>query len=292
MTYETIETRIEGRIGILMFNRPKVLNAFNTRLMAETSEALRRFVADPAVLSIVVGGNGRAFSAGFDMKESAERGIAGTEQWRAVLEQDFDFIMQFWDSPKPTVAAVHGFCLAGAFELALACDITVAAEGTRFGEPEARFGSGIVALLLPWFTSPKTAKELLLTGSDQVDAARAHAMGIVNHVVPQGRELEKALAIAADLAAAAPLSVQMTKRAIHRTYEIMGMRQALLAALDTDVLIESTAGPERAEFNRIRREQGLKAALAWRDGRFAAPAASAAHGAEGGKSTSSASGTA
>jgi enoyl-CoA hydratase len=292
MTYETIETRMEGRIGILMFNRPKVLNAFNTRLMAETSEALRRFLADPAVLAIVVGGNGRAFSAGFDLKESAERGIAGTEQWRAVLEQDFDFIMQFWDSPKPTVAAVHGFCLAGAFELALACDITVAAEGTRFGEPEARFGSGIVALLLPWFTSPKIAKELLLTGCDQVDAARAHAMGIVNHVVPQGRELEKALAIAADLAAAAPLSVQMTKRAIHRTYEIMGMRQALLAALDTDVLIETTAGPERAEFNRIRREQGLKAALAWRDARFAAPAPSPAHGAEGGTSTSTRSGTA
>jgi enoyl-CoA hydratase len=212
MTYETIETRMEGRIGILMFNRPKVLNAINTRLMAETSEALRRFIADPAVLAIVVGGNGRAFSAGFDMKESAERGITGTDQWRRVLEQDFDFIMQFWDSPKPTVAAVHGFCLAGAFELALACDITVAAEGTRFGEPEARFGSGIVALLLPWFTSPKVAKELLLTGSDQVDAARAHAMGIVNHVVPQGRELEKALAIAADLAAAAPRSWECARR--------------------------------------------------------------------------------
>lgn len=268
MAYETIETRTQGRIGILTLNRPKVLNAINRQLMADVTDAMTRMVGDPNILAIVVTGSGRAFSAGFDMKESAQRATTGTDQWRAVLEADFDFIMQFWDSPKPTIAAVHGFCLAGAFELALACDVTVAAEGTRFGEPEPRFGSGIIALLLPWFTSPKTAKELLLTGTDQIDAGRALAMGIVNHVVPQGTELDKALAIAADMVAAAPLSVQLTKRAIHRTYEIMGMRQALLAALDTDVLIESTGGPERAEFNRIRREQGLKAALAWRDARF------------------------
>jgi enoyl-CoA hydratase len=144
----------------------------------------------------------------------------------------------------------------------------VAAEGTLFGEPEARFGSGIIALLLPWYTSPKIAKELLLSGTDQVDALRAQAVGIVNHVVPLGEELPKAMAIARDFAASAPLSVQLTKRAINRTYEVMGMRQALLAALDTDVLIESTGGPERAEFNRLRKEQGLKAALAWRDARF------------------------
>jgi enoyl-CoA hydratase len=163
---------------------------------------------------------------------------------------------------------VHGYCLAGAFEMALSCDLTVAAEGTRFGEPEVRFGSGIVAMLLPWFVGPKAAKELLLTGNDQVDAARALQLGIVNCVVPAGQELDKALQLARDMAAAAPLSVMLTKRAINRTYEMMNMRQALLAALDTDTLIEAGAGPERTEFNRIRREQGLKAAIEWRDARF------------------------
>ena len=268
-TFETIDTRVEGRIGILTFNRPKVLNAINRQLMAEVTAAVSEFTKDSRVLVLVVHGAGRAFSAGFDMKELAQRSTSGTDQWQAVLQADFDFIMQFWDCPKPTIAAVHGFCLAGAFELALACDMTVAAEGTKFGEPEARFGSGIIAMLLPWHTTPKAAKELLLTGTDQVDAVRALALGIVNAVVPQGTELERALALARDLAAAAPLSVQLTKRAINRTYEIMGMRQALLAALDTDVLIESTGGPERAEFNRLRRDEGLKAALAWRDARFA-----------------------
>jgi enoyl-CoA hydratase len=188
-----------------------------------------------------------------------------------VLEAYFDFVMQFWDCPKPTIAAVHGYCLGGAFELMLACDITVAGEGALFGEPEVRFGSGIVALLLPWITGPKAAKEILLTGQDRLDARRARELGIVNHVVADGDVMTKAESIARDIIAAAPASVRLTKRAINRSYEIVGMRQALLQALESDILIEASGGPERAEFNRIRREQGLKAALAWRDARFRAP---------------------
>lgn len=267
-THETIETRIDGRVGIITLNRPQVLNAINRTLMDEVTGAMVGFIADPKVLAIVLHGNGRAFSAGFDMKESAQRAVKDIEQWREVLGADFDFLLQFWDSPKPTIAAVHGFALAGGCEMALSCDITIAAEGTRFGEPEPRFGSGIIALLLPWMTTPKFAKEMLLTGSDQIDAQRALAMGIVNHVVPLGSEFEKAMQVARDIAAAAEGSVRLTKRAINRSYEIMGMRQALLAAVDTDVLIESAGGPEREEFNRLRREVGLKAALAWRDARF------------------------
>ncbi|MBI3708246.1 MAG: enoyl-CoA hydratase/isomerase family protein [Proteobacteria bacterium] len=268
MAESCIRTRIEGAVAIITLDRPQALNALNTALMEQVTAALQGFVAAREVRAIVLHGAGRAFSAGFDLKESAARDITGPEEWRAVLDDDFKFLIQFWDCPKPTIAAVHGFCLAGAFEMALSCDVTVAAEGTRFGEPEVRFGSGMVALLLPWVVGPKAAKELLLTGNDKVDAARALQLGIVNHVVPAGQELDKALDIARDIAAAAPLSVELTKRAINRTYEMMNMRQALLAALDIDVLIEAGAGPERTEFNRIRREKGLKAALEWRDARF------------------------
>jgi enoyl-CoA hydratase len=268
MAETCIKTRSDGAVGVITLNRPDVLNALNSTLMEETTAALQRFAAAPEIRAIVLHGAGRAFSAGFDLKESAARNIEGVAQWRAVLRADFDFLIQFWDCPKPTVAAVHGYCLAGAFELALACDLTVAAEGTRFGEPEVRFGSSIVAMLLPWFVGPKAAKELLLTGDDRIDAARALRLGIVNHVVPAGRELDKAMELARDLAAAAPLSVELTKRALNRTYEMMNMRQALLAALDASTLIESAQGPERAEFNRIRKEQDLKAAIAWRDARF------------------------
>ncbi len=264
----TIRTRVDGRIGVLTLNRPSVLNAINAAMLREIGEAMTAFVNDPQVLAIVIHGEGRAFSAGFDLKESAQRQVASIEEWRALLDEDFAFIMQFWDCPKPTVAAVHGHCLAGAFEVMLACDIAVAAEGTYFGEPEVRFGAGIVALLLPWMTTPKIAKELLLTGNDKISATQAREMGMVNYVVPPGGELPKAMSLAADICAAAPLSVRLTKRAINRTYEMMSMRQALLAALDTSTLISSGAGPERAEFNRIAKEQGLNAAIAWRNDRF------------------------
>lgn len=268
MAFETIKCEISDRIGILTLDRPRVLNAINQRMVKELTQGLAALVGDPRVLAIVLHGEGRAFSAGFDMKESAERKITGVDQWRSLLEEDFNFIVQFWDCPKPTVAAVHGYCLAGAFELMLACDLTVAAEGTRLGEPEVRFGSSIVALLLPWLTTPKLAKELLFSGTDRLDAGRAYEMGLVNRVVTAGTELESAVAMASEIAAAAPLSVELVKRSVNRTYEIMGMRQALQGALDAAVLIEAQAGPERSEFNRIRHEQGLKAALAWRDARF------------------------
>jgi enoyl-CoA hydratase len=269
MTYQSIRVERDGPVAILTFDRPRVLNAFDPALIAETRAALAALGEDDNVLAIVVRGAGRAFSAGFDMKASASAPSRGPEEWRRALEADFDFIMDFWESPKPTIAAVHGHCIGGAFELSLACDITVAAAGTKFGAPEVRFGSGAVALLLPWIAGPKAAKELLLTGEDKLTADRAQALGIVNHVVPDGEEFARAIAIARDIAAAAPAAVRLTKRAINRTYEAMGMRAALASALETDIHIESAGGPERAEFNRIRREQGLKAALAWRDAKFA-----------------------
>ena len=198
---------------------------------------------------------------------AATAGQRGPDEWRKALEADFDFIMQFWDCPKPTIAAVHGYCIGGAFELSLACDVTVAAQSTKFGAPEVKFGSGAVALLLPWIAGPKAAKELLLTGDDQLSAERAHALGIVNHVVPDGEEMARAVAIARSMANAAPEAVRLTKLAINRTFESMGLRAALASALELDIFIEASGGTERAEFDRLRREEGLAAALAWRDRR-------------------------
>lgn len=268
MSDNPIKTSVEGRIGILTLNRPETLNAINGALMAAAGQALRRFVEDERVLAIVVHGAGRCFSAGFDMKESAARQTTTAEEWRQVLTDDFDFIMQFWDCPKPTIAAAHGYCLGGAFELLLACDLSIAGGSTRLGQPEVRFGSGIVAMLAPWITGPKQAKELLLTGDDRVSAQRCYEIGVLNRVVPDGTELAAAMEIARQIAGSAPRSVQMTKRAINRSYEAATMRQALAEALETEIAIEADQSPERTEFNRIRSEDGLKAALAWRDARF------------------------
>ena len=266
---EMIGTHVDDGIAIITLDRPEVLNAINRQVKREITAIVSAWSSDENVKAIVVRGQGRAFSAGFDMKESATRSLSTVTDWSSALRESFDFIMQFWDCPKPTIAAVHGYCLGGAFELVMACDIAVAAAGTRFGEPEARFGSGIICMLLPWVTSPKFAKELLLTGRDNIDAERAMAMGLVNLVVAPGKEFDEAMKIAREIAMASPLAVQLTKRAINRSYDISGMRQALLAALDHDVMLEAASGPERIEFNRIRKEQGLKAAIAWRDARFA-----------------------
>ncbi len=257
----------DGAVGILTLNRPRALNALSKALMAEASAILRDFIADDRVHAIVVQGEGRAFSAGFDLKEGSASFVRDPARIRKTLEDDFEFIMRFWDCPKPTVAAVHGYCLAGAFEIALACDVTVAGEGTFFGEPEVRFGSGIVALLLPWITGPKQAKEMLLTGADRLTARRMLEIGVVNQVVADSEVRAAAIAMARSLAVASPEAVRLTKQAIHRAYDIMGIRQALRDALELDVEIETSDNPESAEFNRIRRSEGLAAAITWRDSR-------------------------
>lgn len=265
--FSTIRFEASDGIGRIILNRPHVLNAIDPTMVREINAAMDHIDGDDAIKVAIISGEGRAFSAGFDLKASAERGPLTLVQWRQVLEEDLDFILRFWDCPKPTIAAVHGYCIGGAFEIALACDITVAAESSLMGEPEVRFGSGIVALLLPWIAGPKQAKEILLTGEDRLSAARALQLGIVNRVVPDVELLASATAMAGKILAAAPSSVQFTKKAINRTYEIMGLRQALLQALEIDIFIEAAGGPERATFNRIRKEEGLQAALAWRDAR-------------------------
>ena len=198
MHEDVIKIERRGTIAILTFNRPKVLNAFNNNLMERTIETVKILNEDDDVRIIVVQGAGRAFSPGFDLKASAERRMESVQDWEQQMKLQFDFIMQFWHSPKPTIAAVHGYCIAGAFELALACDVTIAAENTRFGEPEVRFGTGIVAMLLPWVTGPKQAKELLLTGEDQLNAKDAFRMGIINRIVPDDAVLDRALKVDID----------------------------------------------------------------------------------------------
>lgn len=267
MKQETVLYERRGAAALLTLNRPGKLNAITPAMMEELHQALDAAEADEAVRVVVLHGAGRAFCAGFDLESAGQS--KGVAELRQSLENDFRVIMRFWDCPKPTVSAVHGYCLGGGLELALACDLTVAAEGCRLGEPEPKFGSGIVALLLPWLTGPKQAKELLLTGNDRVSARRAHEIGLLNRVVADGEHLDAALDVARDIALLDRSAVKLTKQAINRSYDIMGMRQALLQALETDVVIESIETPESTEFSRILKDQGVKAALAWREARLA-----------------------
>ena len=269
MNFETIIYTVDGPLGLITLNRCDKLNAINTQMVGELNTALDMAESDQQVRVIILAGAGKAFSAGFDLEPGEAAGAGGEHAVREELTRDFNLIMRFMESPKPTIAAVHKYCLGSAMEMAVACDITISAENCRFGAPEVKFGSGIVALVLPWFIGPKRAKELLLTGDDKVTAQQALQYGLVNRVVADDRLLEEARSVAFDIAKNDSLAVRMTKQAINRTYDIAGMRDALLHALELDIEIESTETDESREFNEILRTKGTKAAIAWRDARLA-----------------------
>jgi enoyl-CoA hydratase/carnithine racemase len=114
--------------------------------------------SEPDLRVVVIHGAGTGVLLGIRFEDDAAAQRSGVAAWRVALKRDFDFITRFWDLSKPTIAAVHGYCLAGGCELAMACDITIAAEDALFGEPELRFGSVITALMMPWLIGPKRAR--------------------------------------------------------------------------------------------------------------------------------------
>lgn len=267
--FTTIEFKCESNnVAHIVLNRPERLNALGKASLNEINAAMDRAEHDENVRVIVISGAGRAFSSGFDLKDQMENRPEGAQVWRDILDLDFNTTMRFWNSPKPTIAAVHGACLAGAFELALSCDITVASEDAVFGEPELKFGAGIVTMLLPWMTGPKQAKQIIFTGEDKIGARDALGMGLVSRVVPLGTHVDAALKIARGIALMDPNLVAETKKALNRTYELQGMQSALKTALDIDHTIESHGSPDKRAFMEIARERGMRAAIAWRDARF------------------------
>jgi len=259
-----------GRVARITLNRPQRANALNAAMLDEINQALDDIESDRNIRAVIVRGQGHAFSSGFDLKEQMERRPVGVDQWQPILRKGFDTVMRFWHFPLPTIAAVRGPCLAGACELALACDLTVASDDAYFGQPELKFGAGIVAMILPWVVGPKVAKEIIFTGEDRLTAQRAKEIGMVNKVVPAHAVDDAALVWATHIAAIDPDLVKQTKRAINRAWEADNMLQALEDALDIDLAIEGAGSPDKRQFMDIARRDGLKAALAWRDARFPA----------------------
>jgi enoyl-CoA hydratase len=261
-----------GPVRRLTLNRPHRLNALSQELVRSLSGALARAANDDGVRVVILAASGRAFCAGYDLKEEAEhekeRGPLDVAGWQKALAEDVGRMLEIFDHPKPVIAQVQGYCLAGGCDLMMMCDLAIAADDALFGEPEIRFGSGVVTMVMPWLIGARAAKELLFTGEDRIDAQEAKRIGLVNRVVPPD-ELESAtLALAKEIAILDPVAVAMTKRSINRSLEVSGFREALAANVDIDAVIEAAEVPERREFRRIRDAQGLKAAIAWRDARF------------------------
>ena len=246
----------------LVLNRSDKLNAINRELREALVEGVAAAVADEAVRVIVIAGAGRAFCSGYDLSEGQPPDAWG---WREVLAEDVEATIAIWRCPKPVIAQVHGYALAGGLELAMACDLVIAADDARLGEPEIRFGSAPVTLLMPYLIGQKKTRELLMTG-DLVDAVEAARIGLVNRAVPADRLAAEVDALADRLARVPPDVMAPTKLMLNRSMEAAGFLEAVAMGLDLQSFVNMSATSR--EFDAIVRRDGLKAALAWRDERY------------------------
>ncbi len=214
-----IELSRDGDIWTLTIARPEKLNALTAEMYAAISEAFREIEADgEARVGIVTGAGTQAFSAGADLVGLHGRHMEKEAGWQPWRPDRFD---RGLECAKPLIAAIDGYCLAGGLELALACDIRIAAEGAQFGCPEVKWGilHGYGALRLPQMIPGAAAMEMLLTG-EFIDAERARQVGLVSRVVTREALLPAARALAERIAANGPMAVQMTKELARRGGEV------------------------------------------------------------------------
>jgi len=222
---ENIQIEARGRVGLIRLHRPRAMNALNQALMQELAEALQAMDANPEVGAIVICGDERAFAAGADIKEMAGAGA---------IEMLLEDRISLWDRvarvSKPVIAAVSGWCLGGGCELALACDMIVASEAARFGQPEITIGvipgaGGTQRLTRA--VGKAVAMEMILNNRVLL-AQEAQQLGMVNRVVPLEGYLEEALRLAEEVAGRAPLAVRLAKQSINQAFELP-LQQGLAA---------------------------------------------------------------
>jgi len=217
MSYEMIATEVKGRVALITLNRPKQLNALAPQLMQELGKALYAFDADDQVGAIVITGNDKAFAAGADI--GAMKDFDFPHAYRTnYITRDWEHIRNV---RKPVIAAVAGYALGGGCELAMMCDIIIAAESAKFGQPEINLGvlpgSGGTQRL-PRAVGKAKAMDLCLTAR-MMDAAEAERGGLVSRVVPNDKLLEEAMAAAEKIAAYSLPVTMMIKESINRAYE-------------------------------------------------------------------------
>ncbi len=215
--YANILVERRGPVGIVRLNRPQALNALNAALIDEVGRAFDDLEGDVAIAAIVLTGNEKAFAAGADIKEMAEK-----TYMQAYGE---DFITKGWERVaqcrKPVIAAVAGFALGGGCEVAMMCDIVIAAENARFGQPEINLGTMPGAggtQRLPRFIGKAKAMDLCLTGR-MMDAAEAERLGLVSRIVPADKLMEEAVAVAERIAALSQPIAMMVKESVNRAFE-------------------------------------------------------------------------
>jgi enoyl-CoA hydratase len=217
MTYEFILSEKQGRVGVITLNRPKQMNALNAQVMQELAQALYAFDADEGVGCILITGNDKAFAAGADIAAMKDYGYM--DAYKAnYITRDWEHIRNI---RKPVIAAVAGYALGGGCELTMMCDLAIAAENAKFGQPEINLGimpgSGGTQRLAR-FTSKALAMDLCLTAR-MMDAQEALRAGLVSRVVPVDKLMQEAMAVAEKIAGYSLPVAMMVKESINRAYE-------------------------------------------------------------------------
>jgi len=243
MEFETVIYDKKDQVAVVTLNRPKVLNAMNKQLWLDLREAFLAARADDEVRVVILTGQGRAFSTGADLKDSKDRTLGQYRDYLNHLQEMSRLILRF---EKPTIAAVNGYALGSGYELALACDLRVAAEGARFGSPEAKVSSSVTGgamRLLPLLVGPGKAKELLFT-SETIDGREALRIGLVNQVVGDDRLMPAALEMARKIVPNSAFSIRLIKKGVDMAPEV-----SLEALMDYEIeaCLATVSAPERQE---------------------------------------------
>lgn len=266
MAYQEIEYSKDRRVATILLNRPDKLNAMNGALMAEFEQALDEFNNDDDARVLVIRGAGRAFSAGFDIGGGAPQD--GHQRREVTVDGDRDGLqatamrwLRVWESPKPVIAMVHGFCLAGASELAVMADLTYVADDARIGFPSLPIGSGDIETFWYWFVGAKRTKEIAWLLGTQISGKKAQEWGFANASFP-AEQLEEETYKTAHLIARLPLPLlNLKKKSVNRIMEFQGFRAAVLSGAEWDAIAHATAPVK--EMQARMREGGMQAAIKW-----------------------------
>jgi len=273
MGYDTITYEKQEPIAYVTLNRPDKLNALSEDLQLEVRDALEDAGwEDDTIRVIVLRAAGRAFSAGFDIASGEGRPDAVQMRRRFLEGKGFSASSWwdvFWNNPKPIIAQIQGFCIAGGLATATFCDLRICAEDAKFGAPEIRTGGPYIPAVWPWVIGMTKARELLYTGN-LIDAAEAKRLDLVNAVVPL-EELDDAVRAEAETIAKLPRpTVEYNKKLINMAYELMGVRQVIDRSMELEAvaLTSLESSPEIEHFEELRASEGLNAALRWNAARF------------------------
>jgi enoyl-CoA hydratase/carnithine racemase len=261
----------DQKVGVVTLNRPDKLNALSMELRLELEQVLHSADDDPSTSVIVLRSEGRSFCVGFDIGGTHDR---AETPWRhdalkyhERLAVSLRALMTPWNLRKPVIASVQGHALGGGCELAMFCDLTIAADDAQFGEPEILLSQAGPGIVMPWIIGHKRARELLYFG-ELIDAQTALELRMINRVVPRDELRGATLKYAKRLALISPEALAATKRAVNRGVEDAGFRNALQSGLDVVAPLYAATTEVGRQFDEIRAKDGLKAALKWRRDHF------------------------